>query len=153
MITSRQQLVNEIAEALDMNFDEGCFFLNLTEQEVGLHLSDYDGDDCVWPHDGDEVIRIDPLLSNESFVAMEEFAELQPPDIADKLCQALNGRRPFARFKDTLGTLDLLDKWYSFKNEWYSAKAEDWLREEGVDFVDGKIICTGNTLIWFDEDD
>ena len=153
-IISRQQLIAEIADALDMSLDEGCFFLNLTEQEVGLYLSDYyGGDDCAWPHDGDEVVRIDPLPSNESFVAMEEFTETQPHDFADKLYSALNGGRPFARFRGALEALDLLDDWYSFKNKWYSSKAEEWIRDKGVDFVDGKIICTGNTLTWFEEDD
>ena len=45
-IISRQQLVNEIAEALDMRLEEGFFYLNLTEQEVGLNLpSEYVDED------------------------------------------------------------------------------------------------------------
>lgn len=45
-IISRQQLVNEIAEALDMRLEEGYFYLNLTEQEVGLNLlSEYVDED------------------------------------------------------------------------------------------------------------
>ena len=45
-INSRQQLVNEIADALDMLFDEGCFYLNLTEQEIGPNTpAEYGGEE------------------------------------------------------------------------------------------------------------
>ena len=152
-IGSRQQLIREVADALDMRLDEGCFYLNLTEQEVGLHLPISYGDDIIWPHDGDEVIRIEPLSSHEEFEAMEEFADMQPQPISDKLYRALGNRRPFNHFKETLGNIGLLDKWYAFKNEWYAKKAEEWLHEEEVDFLDGKIVCTGNTLTWIEDED
>lgn len=136
-----------------MHFDEGCFYLNLTEQEVDLNLqSEYVGEDCVWPHDGDEVIRIEPLASYESYRAMEEFTDMQNEKIADKLYHALSGRRPFARFKEALHVLDLLEEWYAFKNKWYGEKAEEWLQEEGVNFVDGKVVCTRDTLVWKTDD-
>lgn len=154
-IGSRQQLVNEIAEALDMQLDEGCFYLNLTEQTIDLHISTvYADEESVWPHNGDKVIRIEPLTSHESYGIMEEFADMQSQTIADKLYRALGGKRPFARFKEALDDLNFLDEWYTFKNRWYAEKAKEWLQEEGVDFVDGKVVCTRDTIIWdSDEDD
>jgi hypothetical protein len=154
-ITSREQLIEEIADALDMNLDEGCFYLNLTEQAIDLHISNscYVDEECLWPHDGDEVIRIDPLSSHESFGAMEGFARMQVPKIAEQLYRTLNRRRPFAHFTEMVYTLGLPDEWYAFKNNWYTAKAEEWLRDNGVDFVDGKIVCTGDTYIWKSDED
>ncbi len=154
-IESRQQLIGEIAEALAMRLDEGCFYLNLTEQEVGLHIpTAYSGEEYDWPHNGDMVMRIEPLASYESYGAMEEFADMQSRVIADKLHRVLNGRHPFARFKEAVAALNLLDEWYAFENKWYAQKAEEWLQEEGVSCIDGKIVCTRDSIIWeADEDD
>ena len=135
--------------ALQTHFDEGCFYLNFTEQEVGLNApASLVGEDCVWPNDGDEVLRIDPLESWESFKAMEEFADEQPPKIADKLYRALNGGRPFSRFKAAVDLLDLLEDWYAYKDRWYDEKAEEWLHDNDVDFVEGKVVAKGITTIW-----
>ena len=82
-IKSRKELISEISNALQMHFDEGCFYLSLTEQEVGLNApAAVVGEDCVWPHVGDEVIRIDPLESRESFKSMVDFARSQGFEMA-----------------------------------------------------------------------
>ena len=67
--------------------------------------------------------------------------------------RAMNGSRPFARFKAAVDILDLLQEWYAFKNQWYERKAEDWMHFHEVDFVDGKIVTKSNTVIWDGEDD
>ena len=150
-INSRQQLIREVAEALDMHLDEDCFYLNLTEQEIGPNCpAEYVGQENSWPYDGDEVVRIEPLSSDEAYAAMEEFADRQSQSVSDRLYLALGGRHPFNRFKETLDCIGLLDEWYEFKNGWYAQKAEEWLHEEKVDFRDGKVVCSGNTLIWLE---
>jgi hypothetical protein len=146
--------VREIAEALQMNFDESQSYLNLTTQEVGMWVSPaLVGDDCQWPNEGDEVIRIDTLPSRESFQAMAEFADKQPEKIADKLYQALNGSRPFARFKAAVDILDLLQDWYAFKDEFYKRMAEKWMHYYEVDFREEKIVTNSDTLTWYNEDE
>ena len=153
-IKSRNELVSEIAYALQTHLDEGSFYLNLTDQDVGFSApAALVGEDCVWPREGDEVIDIDPLESWERCKSMEHFANEQPPKIADKLFRAMNGSRPFARFKAAVDILDLLQEWYAFKNQWYERKAEDWMHFHEVDFVDGKIVTKSNTVIWDGEDD
>ncbi len=79
-----------------------------------------------------------------TFKAMEAFADEQPRPIAEKLYRALSGSRPFARFKAAADVLDLLQDWYDYQNKWYIEKAEEWMRENGVDFEDGKVVCTGS---------
>lgn len=153
-IKSRKQLISEVASALQMAPSEGGFCLSLTEQIVGFSApAALVGEDCVWPHDGEEVIEILPLPSREGYGSMEEFADEQPPQIADKLYRALNGSRPFARFRAAVDILDLLDEWYAFKDKWYKEKAEEWLSDHGVDFFDGKIVATGETMIWEGEEE
>jgi len=145
-ITSRESLVQEIAEALQTHFDESQSYLNLTTQEVGMWINPaLVGDDYKWPNDGDEVIRIDTLPSRDSFQAMEDFAESQPEKIADKLYRALSGSRPFARFKAAVDILDLLQDWYAYKDEYYKTMAEKWMRFNEVEFKDGKIVTNSDT--------
>ena len=153
-INSRQQLINEVAEALDMRLDEGCFYLNLTEQEIGPNCpAEYVGEENSWLHDGNEVVRIEPLPSHEAFEAMEKFADRQSQSVSSRLYLALRDRHPFSRFKETLANVGLLDEWYAFKNDWYAQKAEEWLQEESVDFQDGEIVCSGNTLTWIEDEE
>ena len=153
-IDSRESLVRDIADAMQnfTNEFDNRWFLNLTEQEVGIRVDpDYCDQDCLWPNDGDEVVEIDRVSSHEAFQAMEDFADKQPRPIAEKLYRALSGGRPFARFKAAADVLDLLQDWYDYQNKWYMEKAEEWMRENGVDFKDGKVVCTGSTLTWFEE--
>jgi len=178
-IDSRERLVRDIADAMQnfTNEFDNRWFLNLTEQEVGIRVDpDYCDPDCLWPKDGDEVVEIDPVPSHEAFHAMEAFSDEQPRPIAEKLYRALSGSRPFARFKAAIereqnhacmssaereqarpkgkaaaDVLDLLQDWYDYKKKWYMEKAEEWMRENGVDFKDGKVVCTGSTLTWFEE--
>ena len=178
-IDSRECLVREIADAMQSHTNEfdNRWFLNLTEQEVGIRVDpDYCDSDCLWPNDDDAVIEIDPVPSHEAFKAMEAFADEQPKPIAEKLYRALSGSRPFARFKAAIereqnhacmssaereqarpkgkaaaDVLDLLKDWYDYQNKWYMEKAEEWIQENGVDFKDGKVICTGSTMTWLEE--
>ncbi|MBQ7691580.1 MAG: hypothetical protein IJT30_10395 [Muribaculaceae bacterium] len=153
-ISSRDDLVREIANALEIHLESGVWYLNLTTQEVGLWTDPtYLGNDMEWPRIGDEVVAIDTLESYESFQAMKEFASQQPETTALKIYHALSERRPFARFKACVEALGLRDAWHAFKDAWYLDKAEEWLRDENVDFVDGRIVATGSSFVWDDDDD
>lgn len=69
-IDSRECLVREIADAMQSHTNEfdNRWFLNLTEQEVGIRVDpDYCDPDCLWPNDGDEVVEIEPVPSREAF--------------------------------------------------------------------------------------
>ena len=140
------------AAGVAANEFDNRWFLNLTEQEVGIRVDPYYCDpDCLWPNDGDEVVEIDPLPSHEAFKAMEAFADEQPEKVADKLYRALSGNRPFARFKAAADVLDLLEEWYDYQRKWYMEKAESWMKENGVDFKNGKLVCTGRTMTWLED--
>ena len=64
--------------------------------------------------------EMDRMVSHESYEIMEKFTERLPKGaLQDALYRALSGRRPFRRFKDTLGDLDgeQLKRFYDFKEE------------------------------------
>lgn len=83
---------------------------------------------------------------------MEDFADQQSEPHADKLYRALRQRHPFSHFKSTLDNLGLTNQWYRFKKKWLAQRAEEWLRDEQVDFIDGKVVARGHTLTWTNED-
>ena len=151
---SKERLVREIADAMQSYTNEfgNRWFLNLTEQEVGIRVDPYYCDpDCLWPNDGDEVVEIDRVPSREAFRAMEAFADEQPERVANKLYRALSGNRSFARFKAAADVLDLVEEWYDYQNNWYKEKAEEWMQENGVSFNGEKIVSTGRVMTWFED--
>lgn len=154
-IKTREQLVEAISEGLQFHSGyepDHMYYVDLTQQEVALHVGvEYSGEE--WPLAGDVVVGIEPLTSHESFQALEEFADAQPDNVSAKLWRALDGHRPFARFRAAVEILDLLQDWYAFHDRWYAARAEEWMRDNGVDFVDGKIVATGPTSVWEGEAD
>lgn len=148
-IASIETLRHEIADAMQSCFSESRPLLNLTTQEVGEWLdSMICGEDCKWPNDGDEVIEIEVPSSHELFQAMADFTNCQSYTIACKLRLALEGKHPFARFKNTIKTLGVQEKWYAFQNKWYEDKAESWLRFAEVEVKDGKIVTSGEYITW-----
>ena len=56
------------------------------------------------------------------------------------LFRALEKQRPFAMFRDAVENANLLDQWYAFRDEAYGKLAQEWFDDNGIDFVDGKII-------------
>lgn len=154
-IKTREQLVQGIAEGLQHHsgIDSGSvWYVDLTDQTVTVHVdSEFGGGE--WPKEGDEVVEIDPVAPGESFSAMEEFAGAQPKAVSSKLGRALGGRRPFARFRATVAILDLKQDWYAFRDKWFASRAEEWMRDKGIDFVDGRIVCTGRTWTWEGDED
>ena len=151
-ITSRETLIREVADAMQMHFDECRPLINLTTQEVGEWLDPIlYGEDCKWPNEGDKVIEIEMPSSHEAFEIMEEFANSQSDTIARKLWSALEGKRPFARFKDTVNFLGIQKKWYAFQDKWYEEVAEEWRQMEGVEVRDGRIVTSGDYITWSDD--
>lgn len=148
-ITSIETLRHEIADAMQMRFSDSRPLLNLTTQEVGEWIDPMIcGEDCKWPNDGDKVIEIEVPSSHEAFETMEKFANSQSDTIARKLWLALDGKHPFARFKNTVKLLGIQEEWYAFQNKWYEDKAESWLQLAEVEVKDGKIVTSGDYITW-----
>ena len=84
-----------------------------------------------------ELVEIEPTSSHESYDVMAEFAEKVDKD---SLFRALRIRHPFAAFRRAVENEGLLDQWYAFKNENELLAAKMWLEDNGIDFVDGKIV-------------
>lgn len=83
------------------------------------------------------LLEIDSIPSYIGYGIMEEFAEQHGNEW---LSRALKKRHPFAMFRDVVENANLLDQWYGFRDKKYGKLAMEWLDDNGIDFVDGKII-------------
>ncbi|MGZ5077699.1 MAG: UPF0158 family protein [Methylobacter sp.] len=130
--------LSDLIQALTTRFDmeEGGFFLDTETGDILLKTEGIDEGDV--PEDLEDNLRyllIDPLDSNESFQIMEDFVDsLGDTKDADRLRDALNRRKPFRQFKDTLHEhTDLSDAWYIFEQKELERLASEWREENEIE--------------------
>ena len=167
-IESKEQLIEEIAEAIQERLNEVTSCLDLTTQTVtdvpSQYLDDFfdnddDGDDDEddVDDDGDDE-EFDPVtgiplseireqLSHDLVViqavtshdGFEIMRDFAIQENNDNLFRALDFRHPFRAFRDAVERENLLQKWYHFRDEEYKQLAIRWLEDNDIDFVDGKV--------------
>ena len=150
-IKSKKDLIEEIGIALNSHLTENKFFLDLTLQDIAPYPEDilYPGyrynsftaslskEEIQEVRKKHRLIEIDSIPSYVGYGIMEEFAEQHDNEW---LFRALKKRHPFATFRDAVERENLLDQWYAFKNEKYGKLATEWLEDNGIDFVDSRIV-------------
>ena len=150
-IKSKKDLLDEIGIALNSHGMEEKFFLDLTIQDIvpypedilepGYRYSEFDTslskEEIQEVRKKHRLIEIDAIPSHIGFGLMEEFAEQHDNEW---LFKALKKQHPFAMFRNAVEQANLLDQWYAFKNEKYGKLATEWLEDNGIDFVDGRIV-------------
>lgn len=141
MLTLSKAQVTEIAELLDL----GCVVLVHPEtgevrnwpdfDDMGLQPEEFfeeaeDPDAALAEYESalEEWHYIPAMESRDSFKVMEGFAEtVDDRAVKIRLLQALEGKRPFARFKDAV------DRSGYFRQQWSDYKLrclQDWVREQ-----------------------
>ena len=142
-INSKQELIERLAEEIDMSNVESWPYIDLTTQDVGLRLDSAWADpECDADLDGHELVEFEAKSSHEGFEIMDDFSRTRSDHEFKKLFRALSGRKPFRAFRACVEELGILDDWYEFKNAAMLKMAEGVLEYYGVDFVDGRIVCT-----------
>ena len=152
---TRESFVSELAYAINDHDIQEDQYLNLTQQMLSVILREDYSWGKKWPAEGDEVIFVDKTPSWEAFHQMEEFADsITDNRITRQLYNALDKRHPFSAFRDAAERTDVIQEWYQWRDRWQNEKAEEWMRENGVDFKDGRIVADGkHTHIWSWEDE
>ena len=149
-IKSKKDLLDEIGIALNSHGMEEKFFLDLTIQDIvpypedilepGYRYSEFDTslskEEIQEVRKKHRLIEIDAIPSHIGYGIMEEFAEQHDNEW---LFRALKKRHPFAMFRDAVERANLLDQWYAFRDEAYGKQAQEWLDDNGIDFIDGRI--------------
>jgi uncharacterized protein len=81
----------------------------------------------------DRFVRIDPIDSRDQFQVMEDFVRSLPATpVRERLELALAGRKPFGRFKDSLGNEEVRKQWFAFHDEAVRHYAITWLADLGI---------------------
>jgi uncharacterized protein len=76
---------------------------------------------------------IDPIDSRDQFQIMEDFVRSLPATpVRERLESALAGRKPFRRFKDSLGDEEVRKRWFAFHDEAVRQYAIAWLEDRGI---------------------
>lgn len=131
-------LMDDLIEAyLDNNF-EHPYYLDLQTGQVILDMDEsYTGEPGIdWDDEENEerYIGIPKIDSNEAFYVMTKFARRTESDPEDKLFNALDGYKPFRRFKDTLYELDLWDEWNKFEYKYAEEMIKSWIERFDINY-------------------
>ena len=142
-IKNKEQLIKALADEFDSCFDQSYPVVDLTDQTVATVMDSACSDPGVndWLH-GHEVVPIEPLDSHESYSVMERFALSRSNGQSQRLRDALSMKHPFRRFKDTVDRLGIAEEWYAWRDDALLQHTEESLEYYGIDFIDGKIVCT-----------
>jgi hypothetical protein len=128
--------LNDLIDALTLRFElgEAQHFLDLETGEIVL-VSDEVGEPPEDIEDGTRYRPIDPIESHESYQIMEDFVESLPESkLKNRLGRALDGRKPFRHFKDTLLDFpDTREAWFQFEHRAHERLAEAWCRDNGIE--------------------
>lgn len=154
-IDSREMLIREIADAMDSysNEQDMVWCIDLTAQEV-IPICDpaVVGEDCM-PEDGHLMLDIDRVSSDDSFRIMENFTSECTSSTEQILLNfALKQQHPFSVFRNALYELNIQNNWFGYKNKALLKKAEEWMRDNNVDFIDGKIVCESDQVYTYENE-
>jgi hypothetical protein len=134
---------DDLEVALTTNEAEWSCYLELRTGEVQMVPLDRLAVGGDWPSeeqldaalDAGHLIPVEPLGSSVEYGWMEEFtASVQDRRLRNGLESALDGRRPFRRFKDILLEAPAeRERWFAFRDERLRAAAREWLAEQGIE--------------------
>ena len=118
--------------ALTTNFvmTESAYYLDRETGALILFNEEFKDDpDYGIPEDiqdNPRYLHITPFESYETYTIMEDFIDaLEPGKIADRLTRAINGKKPFRHFKDTLSDYSSFsEKWFLFEETALTRMAE-----------------------------
>ncbi|WP_243345354.1 UPF0158 family protein [Parabacteroides sp. FAFU027] len=85
------------------------------EMQTGLSINELELKYPEW----EKRVCIEPLESYESFKIMEKFVQtLSNEKLRNKLSDALQSKKPFAKFKQIIDNSPYRQDWFDFKNNW-----------------------------------
>jgi hypothetical protein len=119
--------------------------LSLTNEELSFFEEGEEGEDLGWDEEMLTKLREvfeavkwfelpDPFEIHE-WEIMRDFADTLPDGrLRAEVLRALNGRRAFRRFKDTLYDLGIQENWFTFKHKAFEEIARKALDEAGIPY-------------------
>ncbi|MFS4483808.1 UPF0158 family protein [Hyunsoonleella sp. 2307UL5-6] len=121
------KIVKELAENLDCGYD--CYYIPSSNEIITISNDMKDLDEELYQETyaldlekikqtEEDVIKIEPLGSFESYRIMEDYCN-KVPDIVlkQKLQNALSNRKPFQNFKLLIDNSNYKKDWFDFKQK------------------------------------
>lgn len=148
--------IKEIADDLDMDFDEVRSYLDRTTGKVStVSLAA-----LSWAEEGDEesadrfpkwqqeelelakqivetdnFVDLPKLETSESWEIMQDFALAQTNDaLCNRLLNAISGRGAFRCFKDIISDRNLWDAWNDFRLDALRKVAVEWCKDNDIPY-------------------
>jgi hypothetical protein len=86
-----------------------------------------------------DFVRLPNQYDIHEYDIMENFADIiENAQKRERLFRALNGKKPFRHFKDTLDYTGLTEKYYSFRALAYLEIAKAWCDKNGIPYKNHK---------------
>ena len=131
--------VEDIATALDESFNDWQQFLNIQTGEIEVlsndRLLDTDEELAKKIDTSNDYIKLPSQYDVNQYQIMENFADnVNDVRIAKKLWIALNGRKPFRHFKDTINYLGIAQDYYKFRFQAYLDIAVEWCEDNKIPY-------------------
>jgi len=120
-------------------FASSCY-IDLLNGEVVLPDVHEDVGDEVAEND-DRYFFIEPIASHEGYEIMQDFAaSLESDEIRNEMFDALEGKKPFFNFKNTLADYpDIQKKFFEYKDNRLKEILKDRLAEHGYELEEKTI--------------
>ena len=138
--------LEDIAEKLDETMDHWEQYLNISTGEFealpdGLYV---EADEALAERieESGDYLRLPNQYEIHEYRIMEHFAEATPDEHKQqKLFRALNGKRPFRRFKDEINYLGLAQAYYAFRFLEFIKIAREWCEENYIPYQTREKVC------------
>lgn len=129
--------LTDIADELEMFFDDGITFLNKETGEF-LFLSrdiDSDFDERIEEVEESEVyISLPGRFEVNDFEIMKDFAYSRAESQKNQLLDVLYGPKSYRRFKDKIYHLGIEQDYFDFRREKLLKIAKEWCEEHEIDY-------------------
>lgn len=124
-------LLGELIDAYLDNSIERPYYLDFQTGQVVIDWDEsYTGEPGIdWEDEANEERYVDvpKITSDEAYYVRVQFAKRTESDPELKLFDALEGYKPFRRFKDVLYELDLWDEWNRFERQYAEEQIKLWM--------------------------
>ncbi len=97
------------------------FYFNKMTNEIFIP---FEGEDI---EDEEHIYPVPYKSSKEMYEVMVEFSKQAEDAVEEKLFIALNKRKPFLNFKETLSNEGLLNEWHEFERTYAKQQVLEWL--------------------------
>jgi hypothetical protein len=133
-------LLEDVVDKLEEIADFCEHYLNTATGEFAILFNDMDiesDDDLLEEIDGsDDYVRLPDQYDIDEYNIMKDFAEtVLDVNKRDRLQQALNGKKPFRHFKDTLNYAGLDEAYYAFRSLAFAQIARQWCEDNNIPYT------------------